>query len=53
MLYYDLLAVNATASTPQSLEADEIVALKRALTLAYLQIEALKLGSGVKTRFQG
>ena len=42
MLYYDLLAVTATASTPQIPEADEVVALKRALALAHLQIQALK-----------
>ena len=42
MLYYDLLAVTATASTPQIPEADEVVALKRALALAHLQIQDLK-----------
>ena len=34
--------MNATASTPQRSEADEIVALQRALALAHLQIQALK-----------
>lgn len=34
--------MNATSSTPQRPEADEIVALKRELALAYLQIQNLK-----------
>ena len=34
--------MNATSSTPQRSEADENVALKRALALAHLQIEDLK-----------
>jgi len=34
--------VNATSSTPRRSEADENVALKRALALAHLQIQALK-----------
>jgi transposase len=42
MLYYDLLAVTATSSTPERSEADEVVALKRALALAHLQIQDLK-----------
>src|ERR1035437_740707 len=42
MLYYDLLAVTATESTFQIPEADEVVALKRALALARLQIQDLK-----------
>jgi transposase len=42
MLYYDLLAVTATESTAQIPEADEVVALKRALALAHLQIQDLK-----------
>jgi transposase len=42
MLYYDLLAVTATSPTPNSPEADENVALKRALALAHLQIQDLK-----------
>ena len=42
MLYYYLLAVTATASTPQIPEADEVVALKRALALAHLKIQDLK-----------
>ena len=41
-LYYDLLAVNATDSSPERSEADENVALKRALALAHLQIQDLK-----------
>jgi len=42
MLHYDLLAVTATSSTPERSEADENVALKRALALAHLQIQDLK-----------
>jgi len=42
MLYCDLLAVTATSSTPERSEADEMVALKRALALALLQIQDLK-----------
>ena len=34
--------MNATQSNPERPEADEIVALKRALALAHLQIQALK-----------
>jgi len=34
--------VNAIASNSEKPETDEVVALKRALALAYLQIEALK-----------
>jgi transposase len=41
-LYYDLLAVNATDSSPERSEADENVALRRALALAHLQIQDLK-----------
>jgi len=42
VLNYDLLAVTATASTPQIPDGDEVVALKRALALAHLQIQDLK-----------
>src|SRR5208283_4294235 len=42
MLYYDLLAVNATSSSPERSPAEENVALKRALALAHLQIQELK-----------
>ena len=41
-LYYYLLAVNATSSTLNRSEADENIALKRALALAHLQIQDLK-----------
>jgi len=34
--------VNTTSSSPEKLETDEVVALKRALALAHLQIQALK-----------
>ena len=34
--------MNTTSSSPEKLETDEVVALKRALALAHLQIQALK-----------
>ena len=42
-MYYHLLAVDATSSNLQRSEADEIVALRRALALAHLQIQSLKV----------
>ena len=41
-LYCYLLAVNVSSATPRRSETDEIVALRCALALAHLQIDALK-----------